>query len=38
MLKAVPLEEAKKLDQNRLKDYAYGIIRNEKTFQILENV
>lgn len=37
MLKAVPPEQAGKLDQNRLKDYAYAIIRNEKTFQILEN-
>ncbi|MEK9209322.1 MAG: trigger factor [Patescibacteria group bacterium] len=37
ILKTVSLEEQKKLDQNRLKDYAYAIIRNEKTFQILEN-
>ena len=29
-------EEQAKLDQKRLEDYAYGIIRNEKVFQILE--
>lgn len=37
LFKTIPPDQAQKLDQNRLKDYAYAIIRNEKTFQILEN-
>ena len=29
-------EEAKTVDSSKLKDYAYGIIRNEKVFKMLE--
>ena len=29
--------ERKKIDKERVKDYAYGILRNEKVFQFLEN-
>jgi FKBP-type peptidyl-prolyl cis-trans isomerase (trigger factor) len=36
ILKSLAEEDAKRLDQNRLKDYAYGVIRNEKVFQLLE--
>ncbi len=36
ILSKVPKEEAKSLDPQKLKDYAYGIIRNEKVFKILE--
>ncbi|MDP3785257.1 MAG: hypothetical protein Q8R12_04305, partial [bacterium] len=30
-------EERAKLDLKRIKDYAYGIVRNEKVFKLLEN-
>ncbi|OGZ28211.1 MAG: hypothetical protein A2931_03115 [Candidatus Niyogibacteria bacterium RIFCSPLOWO2_01_FULL_45_48] len=32
-----PETERKKVDKPRLKDYAYGILRNEKIFQFLES-
>lgn len=36
MLLAYTAEEQKHLDKNRLESYAYGIIRNEKVFELLE--
>lgn len=36
LMSRVPPEEASNLDPQKLKDYAYGIIRNEKVFKILE--
>ena len=36
IMSRVPKEEASALDPQKLKDYAYGIIRNEKVFKILE--
>lgn len=38
MLPAYTVEEQKRLDKNRLESYAYGIIRNEKVFEFLENL
>mgnify|MGYP001581232181 CR=1 FL=1 len=38
MLPAYTPEEQKRLDRNRLESYAYGIIRNEKVFEFLENL
>lgn len=32
-----PETERKKIDKDRVKDYAYGILRNEKVFQFLES-
>ena len=32
-----PENERSKIDKGRLRDYAYGILRNEKVFQFLEN-
>ncbi|MCH7882924.1 hypothetical protein IIA95_00720 [Patescibacteria group bacterium] len=37
MISAYPESERKKIDKARLKDYAYGVIRNEKVFQLLES-
>ena len=30
-------DDRKNIDQSRVKDYAYGIVRNEKVFQLLES-
>lgn len=38
MLPAYSVEEQKHLDKSRLESYAYGIIRNEKVFELLENL
>jgi FKBP-type peptidyl-prolyl cis-trans isomerase (trigger factor) len=38
MLPAYTPEEQKRLDKNRLESYAYGIIRNEKVFELLEKI
>ncbi len=37
LLANVPVEEANSLDPEKLRDYAYGIIRNDKVFKLLEN-
>lgn len=37
ILPAYTAEEQKRLDKNRLESYAYGVIRNEKVFELLEN-
>lgn len=36
MISRYPESERPKIDEKRLKDYAYGILRNEKVFQLLE--
>lgn len=33
-----PESERQKIDKERVKDYAYGILRNEKVFKFLENL
>lgn len=38
MIPAYTPEERTHLDKNRLESYAYGIIRNEKVFEFLENL
>lgn len=37
ILSQYPETERRKIDKERLKDYAYGITRNEKVFQLLES-
>jgi len=37
MLRPYSDEDRKNIDQSRVADYAYGIVRNEKVFQLLES-
>lgn len=37
MISVYPESERQKIDKARLKDYVYGVIRNEKVFQLLES-
>ncbi|PIR70196.1 MAG: hypothetical protein COU46_02925 [Candidatus Niyogibacteria bacterium CG10_big_fil_rev_8_21_14_0_10_42_19] len=37
ILSTYPSSESAKIDRKKLKDYAYGILRNEKVFQLFES-